>query len=632
MLKVKEISGYVELESSDYKLIIEDISFKVDVNQTLGIFGASGSGKSFTASSILGLVPYPGLVKGEIWFYDENLIENISEYCKIDIKNDKTRIKKDINWNKEYESKMKKIRGRKIALIPQEASSALCPFKNIKDQIKKAYEIGSGEKSSDDQIVCKILSLIKMEGYEEYFPHELSGGACQRALFGIILALDPNLLIADEFTTGLDPILKRDIVKLIKDFIKNETIFDEKERGLIIISHDLGIIQELSDDIIIIGSGRLIETKTKTSLMASVNPYTRKLLDDADVKGFINTKLSHKSTDKNELIMEIRGLNFSYPQKKSKKIRVPFAISDVSLDLKKNYIHGLIGESTCGKTTLGKLITMSIWNISSGYIKFYGQEFKNNDKSIFEYSRKEIKKYHKAVQMIYQNPDASLNPGMKIKDIIEESIKIGEGKLEKKDIEERISSYLDMMGLDKESARNYPDNFSGGEKRRISIIRTLAIKPEFVIADEPFSSLDASIRNEILNIFLKDAEDRKATYLFIMHDIDIAKYACEIIAVMLQGRIVEFGETDEILFERRYNSSKARHPYTDLLISAHNFSYSKYWVIENLDRPYYLNGCIFRSYCCVYKKLNDSQKSNCEDVIPLLIGSENHKIACHFPC
>lgn len=638
MLEVKNLSGYVEIgNSQDFKLIINDINLKVDTGQTLGIFGASGSGKSFTALSILGLVPYPGVVSGEIWFgYEskkENLIEGISRYCTINKnKSGKTKIKKDLRaWNKIYEPQMKKIRGKCIALVPQEAKSALWPFKNIENQIKKAYELGGGDKSCADGIVSEILALIKMEGYGKYYPHELSGGACQRALLGIILALNPNLLIVDEFTTGLDPILKKDVVKIIKDFIENKIGFEKKERALIQISHDLKIIQELSDNVTIISSGRIIESGTKDLLIKTTNPYTKKLIDDANVEKGITVKLPCKNTDENDLIMEIKDLCFSYPQKRVEKNKVPFCIDGISLDLKRNYIYGLIGESTCGKTTLGKLITLSLRGLSNGYIKFYGKDFKKCNKSIFDYSKREIKKYHKAVQMIYQNPDASLNPGMKIKDIIEESIKIGEGKLTKKEIQNKVNFYLDKLQLDKESACNYPDNFSGGEKRRISIIRTLAIKPELIIADEPFSSLDASIRNEVLNIFLEDAENRKATYLFIMHDIDIAKYACEIIAVMLQGRIVEIGETKEVLFDRECNSNKISHPYTDVLISAHKSSYSDDWEIKKLNMSSSLEGCVFRSRCYRYEKLSDDQKFECEHNTPLLKGSANHKIACHFP-
>lgn len=325
------------------------------------------------------------------------------------------------------------------------------------------------------------------------------------------------------------------------------------------------------------------------------------------------------------ILLEIGNLRYKYPEKKFEKEKDRgYVINDLSMAIRRNHRHGLIGESTCGKTTLGKIITLTLPEISEGYIKF------NQRENIFQYSSEEAKKYHKQVQMIYQSPEASLNPGMKVYEIIAEAIKARLSNGEKKsrgEIKEEVEYYLKQVSL-KDKRNSYPDTLSGGEKRRISIIRALAMKPSLIIADEPFSSLDASLRNEILKLFLNDFNDREVSYLFILHDLDVAKYACETISIMYSGRILEEGKSQYIL-----SKDAIRHPYTDTLFHAqyeHKSLIPKFYNSSNFFDD---KGCIYKEKCYLFqgKELDCKEKERCETESPDLSFSQgDHRIACHF--
>jgi len=296
------------------------------------------------------------------------------------------------------------------------------------------------------------------------------------------------------------------------------------------------------------------------------------------------------------------------------------------MKIKREDRYGLIGESTCGKTTLGKLIAFLIPKADSGYIRF-----DNDNRSIFEYTRKEARQYRKRVQMIFQNPDASLNPGMRIRSSIAEAINAcPKNKRPRKEVQELVKEYLHQIKL-ADRADNYPDILSGGEKRRVSVIRALALEPDLIVADEPFSSLDASLRNEILDLFL--AQTHEISYLFILHDLDIAKYVCDTIAVMYLGRLVETGQSHEIL-----TAKAVKHPYTEIVYSAQTRlksppgEDSEDWHISQLPSIPQEGGCAFRNRCILYsRKLDTKQKQRCQTEVPALeLVDGSHRIACHF--
>lgn len=305
MLEVINLKSYIEdTKTRQTKRIVDGVSFRVEKGGTLGIFGESGSGKSFTAFSIMDVLGgYPGIVGGEIWFESdskrENLLEGISDICEIIPRDDEIYVKKDIRkWNKKYnhDKRMKEIRGKKIALAPQGAKTALWPFGTIEDQIFEAFLRGDNDRNSANTIVPEILCMLQLERDGKKYPHELSGGACQRAMLSIVIALNPNLLIADEFTTGLDPVLQLELIRIMSDFNQNRLKslkLKEKDHALIVISHDLKIMQMLADNLVIIQEGKIVEEGSKELLTGKLkpqHPYTQRLFKDADIEQYMSER------------------------------------------------------------------------------------------------------------------------------------------------------------------------------------------------------------------------------------------------------------------------------------------------------------------------------------------------------
>lgn len=290
MLDVKNLKSVIQKHGKNYeKVLVNDVSFRVSSREVLGIFGESGSGKSSTALSILDILDvYPGVVKGEIWFEENherrNILEGISDICNPDI----APIKKDIRkWNKKYqhEKNMKKIRGKKIALALQGARTALCPFHSVRTQIHEACLIGGNDEESATCITNHIIDMLQLTKDTHKYPHELSGGACQRAMLGIVIALNPNLLIADELTTGLDPILQLELIKIMHDFVMGDLQIglEDKKHGMVIISHDLRVMRLLADNMIVMKNGGIVEYLNRDSFDNPKKEYTQKLFRDDDL-------------------------------------------------------------------------------------------------------------------------------------------------------------------------------------------------------------------------------------------------------------------------------------------------------------------------------------------------------------
>ena len=320
-----------------------------------------------------------------------------------------------------------------------------------------------------------------------------------------------------------------------------------------------------------------------------------------------------------------------------RKRRGFWAVDGVSFEIHKGEIMGLIGESGCGKTTLGKIVLGLLPNIDGG-----GVFVKGLDKSVFEYSRQETRQYRRRAQMIFQNPDVSLNPRMKIGDGIREALSI-KGTLDRKESDALIAEYLKLVCLNKEDMEKYPDELSGGEKKRICIARVLAVQPDIIVGDEPFTGLDISLRNQIIEVLLRERQERNPSFLFISHDISTIGYLTSKIAVMYLGKIVEIGPSEKIL-----SDGKVRHPYTRGLLSASRhlgslagegeeqaLRYLSFGPGIWTAGPHPLNGqkgCVFRWRCYAYKDvLKRSEKERCDGEEPQLNGVEgDHKVACHF--
>lgn len=348
--------------------------------------------------------------------------------------------------------------------------------------------------------------------------------------------------------------------------------------------------------------------------------------------------MSSQTAEKRTPLLRIHNISFSYSQSivdtmfrgSGNALSTPFFLKEVSLELYPKEAFGLIGESTCGKSTLGKIIIQLLRpSQDDGLIEFKVDGFKGSG-NIFSYSRANLREYRKRVQMIFQNPDASLNPGMKVRELIIEAIQsCPKKRYDRVEVSQKMDEYLHMMNLQDQGA-SYPDTLSGGEKRRVSVIRALALEPDLIIADEPFANLDVSLRNHLINIFQRLKIENRTSFLFILHDIDVAYYLCERIAVMYLGRIVEIGVTSQLLAQ-----PAPKHPYTDALIAAsETLKYRSVETDADWQTPELIDislGCVYRNRCPRYRQLSPPEQNKCENEPPdLRRVEENHKIACHF--
>ncbi len=355
--------------------------------------------------------------------------------------------------------------------------------------------------------------------------------------------------------------------------------------------------------------------------------------------------MSSRETQQRTPLLSIHQLDFSYTRDTQSRIQSclgsvfkgskdpssePFALKQVSLDIYPQEMFGLIGESTCGKSTLARNI-IQLLRSHSGCIQFNGDGFADKD-NVRKYSSRELSEYRKRVQMVFQNCDASLNPGMKVKELIIEAIQSCPGRehADEAELHRKMSKYLRMMNLQGRESY-YPDTLSGGEKRRVGIIRALALEPDLIIADEPFANLDVSLRNHLINLFRGLRSEKKQTFLFILHDMDIARYLCDRIAVMYHGRIVEVGATKQL-----FDKTVPKHPYTaTLIVASETLKDASAEEEFNWQPPELVKvqqGCPYRSQCAKYnQELTPEKRSECEESNPGMTSvGQNHEIACHF--
>jgi oligopeptide/dipeptide ABC transporter ATP-binding protein len=347
--------------------------------------------------------------------------------------------------------------------------------------------------------------------------------------------------------------------------------------------------------------------------------------------------MSLQATESQTPLLSLYQVGFSYSRsaidtrffRRKQYETTPFALKEISFSLQRREAFGLIGESTCGKTTLGKVLQFLPAGTYEGVVEFNVNGFKGLG-NVFEYARSELREYRKRVQMIFQNPDASLNPGMKVESLIGEAIQsCPKKRYTRKERIEKMKHYLQMMNLQGREA-SYPDILSGGEKRRVGIIRALALEPDVLIADEPFANLDVALRNHLIDNFQQLKTEKGLSFLFILHEIDVAHYLCDRVAVMYLGRIVEIGETQQL-----FSETSPKHPYTQTLIAAAETLKDASDEADFGWRPPQLidthSGCPYRKRCTRYGRLKGEERKKCEHSAPhLLQVEENHQIACHF--
>jgi peptide/nickel transport system ATP-binding protein len=525
---------------------LKNISFEIDRGETVAIVGESGSGKTVTSLSVLQLLPSPPAKykAGEILF-SEN--ETAIDLLKIN------------------EKELRKIRGNKISMIFQEPMTSLNPVKTCGEQVIEAMRIHQRISKKDAQE--KVIELFRRVKLPEpsailhRYPHEISGGQKQRVMIAMAISCRPSLLIADEPTTALDVTVQKTILQLIKE------LQVEQNMSVIYITHDLGLVAEIADKVIVMYKGEVVETGTvKQIFLQPKHPYTKALLacrPDASSKGkrlpvisdFLtgNTKNKDQVAVKNKQetaafisdspLLKVENLNVYFPVKKSflGKILKEFkAVDDVSFTVKKGETLGLVGESGCGKTTLGRTLIRLI-EPTSGNIFF-------NGKNIAAIPADEFRKMRKDIQIIFQDPYGSLNPRLTIGDAINEPMKIHSILSSDKQRKEKVVDLLQKVDLKPEYFNRYPHEFSGGQRQRICIARALGLNPDFIICDESVSALDVSVQAQVLNLLNDLRAELGFTCIFISHDLGVVHYISDRIMVMNKGKIEESGSSDDIYF------------------------------------------------------------------------------------
>lgn len=523
ILAVKNLG--LSFESEDQlQEVLSEVSFSVAEGEIVGIIGESGSGKSMTARSITRLLPDNARLSSEsqITFKGEDVLSM------------KPRA-------------MRRILGEEIGMIFQDPLSSLNPTMTVGQQIVEVLRLH--KKLSRRAARAKAIDLMIAIGIKEaasrfkLYPHEFSGGMRQRIMIAIALAAKPSLLIADEPTTALDVTIQAQILALIKQL--------QAELGLsvLLISHDFGVVAQICTRVIVMQAGRIVEQGPIEEIFARPrHPYTRLLLDA--VPRLEQDKVSRKVTGEEQALISVENLEQVFDLGKGQQVK---AINQVNLKIFKGETLGLVGESGSGKSTLGRAI-LQLYQPTNGRVMFHGFDLQH-------LTRSEQLLVRKDMQIIFQDPYASLDPRMKVEDIIGEALDTHGLVKNATERRARVAELLTLVELEPSFASRFPHEFSGGQRQRIGIARTLAVEPDFIVADEPLSALDVSIQAQIIELLQKIQVKLGLTYLFIAHDLAVVKQISDRVAVMQHGQIVEIAETNELY-------ANPLHPYTQQLLSA----------------------------------------------------------------
>ena len=554
---------------------VNNISFTLNKGETIGIVGESGSGKSVTSLSAMRLVPSPPgkIAGGEILFH-----------------------KKDgetVDFLQISEKEMRQYRGNEIAMIFQEPMTSLNPVFTCGDQVMEAIMLHQSiSKSEAKDLTIKLFEEVQLPDPERIFntyPHQISGGQKQRVMIAMAMSCQPSVLVADEPTTALDVTVQKTILELMQKLQK------EHDMGILFITHDLGVIAELADKVVVMYKGNIVEQGSVWDIFNNPqHPYTKGLLacrppldkrytflptvgdfmqtnekgenvaNDISVEDFTKDLVVSKAErDKQqkalfaqEPLLQIKNLKTFFP------IRNGFfggitdyvkAVDDISFDVYPGETLGLVGESGCGKTTTGRTI-LRLNEPTAGQMIYKG-------KDIADFNEQELREFRKEVQIIFQDPYSSLNPRMTIGNAIMEPMQVHGILANDEERKKRVEELLEKVSLGAEHFNRYPHEFSGGQRQRIGIARALAVNPKFIICDESVSALDVSVQAQVLNLLNDLKQEFGLTYIFISHDLSVVKYMSDRMVVMQNGKIEEMGDADQIYLE-------AKTLYTQRLISA----------------------------------------------------------------
>ncbi|MGI2034048.1 ABC transporter ATP-binding protein [Rhizobium panacihumi] len=524
---------------------VRDVTFDLKRGKTLALVGESGSGKSVTARALMRIIDKPGrMIGGQI------LLDGPDGPV-------------DIAGFKEGSREVLAIRGGRIGLIFQEPMSSLSPVHTIGSQIVEAVRLHRRVSKKDARMRCvELLRQVEIPQPElmaDRYTFEFSGGMRQRAMIAMALACDPEVLIADEPTTALDVTTQAEILDLIK------RLQDERGMAMLLITHDMGVVAEVADEVAVMRFGKIVEQGPVDDIFhASRHPYTRQLLD-ATVKlesGVAGRGLPASLAPSVAPVLSVRNLTKVYgaPSRMFSRSgsRGLVAVDDANLDLFRGENLGIVGESGSGKTTLGRMI-LRIVEPTSGSVTYRADEAAS-PVDVTTLGKADLRRYHQDVRLIFQDPFASLNPRMTVKQIIGDPLVISKG-MSGRAVEARVAELLGKVGLDPLAMERYPHAFSGGQRQRIGIARALALNPKVIVADEATSALDVSIRSQILDLLLDIQKQLHLSFVFISHDISVVRYFCDRVAVMHKGKIVEVGDAETIC-------TNPSQPYTKRLISS----------------------------------------------------------------
>ena len=554
LLDVKNLKTYFHTRAGTTRAV-DDVSFSIDTKEIVGVVGESGSGKSVTCHTLLGLLPQPPakVEGGSVTFDGQELIGLPPPLLRA-------------------------IRGKRISMIFQDPMSCLNPYLRIVDQVAEPILIHEGV--TKDEAEGRAIEMMKKVGIRDAeqrahsYPHEFSGGMRQRVMIAMSLVTNPDLLLADEPTTALDVTVQARILEILRE------LRDDLGIAVLFVTHDLGVVANVADRVVVMYRGKIVEQgKVRDIFQNPSHPYVKGLLacrptldtkyrtlptvddflkteDGKDGSSVLSERPDAKERlaalekeqspdnrdeDSPEVLLEVKGLGVHF-HSGGGFLGTPretiIAVDDVDLIIPKGRTLGLVGESGCGKTTLGRAI-LRLQHPTTGSVQYDGTE-------LIGLTQSDMLDYRKRMQIIFQDPYASLNPRQTIEQTLIEPMlvhKIGSSRADRR---ERVVSLLEEVGLFADHLLRYPHEFSGGQRQRLCVARALAVEPEFVVCDECVSAMDVSVQAQVLNLLRELQDKRNLTYLFISHDLSVVKFMSDDIAVMKQGRIEEFGSANDI--------------------------------------------------------------------------------------
>ncbi|MCF8720789.1 ABC transporter ATP-binding protein [Nitrospina gracilis] len=665
MLEVQDLKTHFRVANGQLAKAVDGISFGLERGKTLALVGESGCGKSQTAFSIMRLIAENGFHPSGKIFLDRRDLTQLDEET------------------------MRGIRGNDIGMIFQEPMTSLNPLYRISNQLEEALRIHREMRKGDARL--RSIELLEQVGIPDPekriddYPHQLSGGMKQRVMIAMALACEPKLLIADEPTTALDVTIQAQVLKLMADLQKKMGM------AILLITHDMGIVNQMADDICIMYAGRIVEHGTREQIFTHMaHPYTRRLFDSipkagdqtyllntipgmvppateygegclfADRCSFVmdvcrrvdspiytlergHTVRCHLFETRTgtaveedkaripappkpitpETLMSIKALKTWFPVRKGVFRTVSAhvkAVDHVDLDIQRGSTVALVGESGCGKTTLGESI-LRLNREVRGTVRFHGQD-------LMALSNTDMKKMRKSLQIIFQDPFGSLSPRMRIEDIVGEGLEVHFPHLTERKRKDRIAKALKEVGLGASAMERYPHEFSGGQRQRISIARGLILEPEFLVLDEPTSALDVSVQAQVLNLLRELQAAHRLTYLFITHNLSVVQYMADVVAIMYLGRIVEYAPARDLF-------DNPLHPYTQTLLKAvPTLGERKPFEAVVGDVPSPLNppqGCHFHPRCPIFRSEPEGSplRKKCLEQYPEQKVKGNAYAACH---